>query len=138
MISPMEKVLGIGGVFFRARDRKALARWYRDHLGLPVDEEWCMAVLPLEHPDDRESARTVWSAFAHDTDYFGRPENAFMVNYRVRDLRAMLDQLRAAGCDVDDRTEESELGKFGWVTDPEGNRVELWEPPDQVPQPPQD
>jgi len=129
----MEQVLGIGGVFIRARDREALARWYRDHLGLEINEAWWGAAMPLRRDEDRDGAYVVWSAFPADTDYFGDRDRAFMVNFRVRDLHAMLAQLRAAGCRVDEKVEESDFGKFGWVTDPEGNRVELWEPPDRVP-----
>ncbi|MEE2827843.1 MAG: VOC family protein, partial [Myxococcota bacterium] len=75
-------------------------------------------------------AHTVWSPFSDDTDYFAPSTKGFMVNFRVADLHAMLDQLRANGCDVDERVEESDYGKFGWVMDPEGNRIELWEPPE--------
>jgi len=125
----VEKVLGLGGLFFRARDRAALAAWYRDHLGLEVDDAWFGAVMPLATEDDPPGSCVVWSAFAEDTEYFGDRDRQFMVNFRVRDLDAMLAQLRAAGCDVDETTEKSDYGHFGWVTDPEGNRVELWQPP---------
>jgi predicted enzyme related to lactoylglutathione lyase len=114
-------VTGIGGVFFRARDPQALAAWYAEHLGVPISEGG-HAIFP-------ESRNTVWSAFAADTDYWPR-EKEGMVNYTVRDLDAMLAQLRAAGVDVDDRVEDHEFGRFGWLTDPEGNRVELWQPLD--------
>lgn len=126
----MESVLGLGGIFLRARDHTALAAWYRQHLGLDISADWNGAVFPLRTDDDRAGAYVVWSAFKHDTEYFGAPDNACMVNFRVRDLHAMLAQLRAGGCDVAEKVDESEYGKFGWVTDPEGNRVELWEPPD--------
>jgi predicted enzyme related to lactoylglutathione lyase len=129
----MERVLGVGGIFVRARDRQTLARWYRDHLGLEIDETWWGAAMPLRSEKDRAGAYTVWSVFPGDTDSFGSRDNGFMVNFRVHDLHAMLAQLRASGCSVDDKVEESEFGRFGWVTDPEGNRVELWEPPDQPP-----
>ena len=129
----MEKVLGIGGTFLRARDREALARWYAEHLGVAIDESWWGAALPLSSPDDHAGACVVFSVFPHETGYFGDRANAYMLNFRVRDLHAMLAQLRDAQCDVDDRVEESEFGKFGWVTDPEGHRVELWEPPDSPP-----
>ena len=125
----MERVLGIGGVFVRARDQAALARWYRDHLGLEIQEAWWGAVLPLATPHDTPGSYAVWSAFPPETDYFGRRENQCMVNFRVRDLFAMLAQLRAAGCDVDAEVQDGAYGKFGWVTDPEGHRVELWQPP---------
>ena len=125
----MERVQGIGGVFVRARDREALARWYRDHLGLAIDEAWWGTALPWAAQHDAANAATIWSAFAPDTDYSGRREQQVMINFRVRDLDAMLTQLHGAGCDVDEKVERSEFGAFGWVTDPEGNRVELWEPP---------
>jgi predicted enzyme related to lactoylglutathione lyase len=119
----MERVTGIGGVFMRAKDPEALAGWYREHLGLRVfseqhDETWW-----------QDEGPTVWSPFPTDTDYFGRPEQAWMINLRVRDLDAMLAQLRAAGVSVDDDVQEMEgIGRFGWAHDPEGNRFELWEP----------
>lgn len=119
----MEKVLGIGGVFFKARDPKALAAWYRDHLGLLIEPDQTFAVLTATGGD-----RTVWSSFPADTTYFGSGPSPFMVNYRVRNLDAMLAQLRAAGAQVEDRIEEYDYGRFGWATDPEGNRFELWEP----------
>lgn len=125
----MESVLGVGGIFIRAKDQAALAKWYRDHLGIPVEEAWWGGSLPLTTPHDPRSACVVWSAFPADTKYFGRAENGFMVNFRVRDLDAMRAQLIAAGCDVDPKSGSNEFGKFGWVTDPEGNRIELWQPP---------
>lgn len=116
----MERVAGIGGVFFRARDPENLRRWYGEHLGIDV-QEWGGAGF--------EGGVTVWSIFAGDTDYFGPSGQQSMVNYRVSDLDAMLAQLRAAGATVEDKIEESEFGRFGWATDPEGNRFELWQPP---------
>ena len=116
-------ILGIGGVFFKARDPAALAAWYREHLGVPVAAEGTHAVFA-----DKQ-ANTIWSTFPADTNYFTPSTAPFMLNYRVADLEAMLAQLRAAGAAVDDRVEESEFGKFGWATDPEGNRFELWQPP---------
>ena len=118
-----QKILGIGGIFFKARDPGALAAWYREHLGVPVAANATHAVLT-----DRQ-ATTVWSTFPADTDYFSPGTSPFMLNYCVADLTAMLEQLRAAGVPVDDRIEESEFGRFGWATDPEGNRFELWQPP---------
>ncbi len=119
----MERVQGIGGIFFKARDPKALAVWYREHLGVPVEPGQTHGVLAAE-----ARAPTVWSAFPADTPYFGPGPAALMVNYRVRDLDAMLAQLRAAGAQVEDRVEEYDYGRFGWATDPEGNRFELWQP----------
>lgn len=128
----MERVTGIGGVFFKARDPAALAAWYRAHLGVPVDaaEGATYGAFEWEDPSrpDRRG-QTVWSAFPADTGYFAPSAAPFMLNYRVADLDRMLDQLRAAGAAVDDRVETYEYGRFGWATDPEGNRIELWEPP---------
>ena len=121
----MERVDGIGGVFLRARDPAALLAWYRDHLG----------VEPAPDFTGQEFADgpTVWALFPADTDYFGRGDQQSLVNYRVRDLDAMLEQLRAAGVQVDEAKHESEFGRFGWATDPEGNRFELWQPPPNAP-----
>jgi predicted enzyme related to lactoylglutathione lyase len=116
----VERVVGIGGIFFRAKDPDALRAWYAEHLGIDV-QDWDGAVF--------EGGQTVWSIFAGDTDYFGPSGQQSMINYRVRDLDAMLEQLRAAGVQVDPTIDESELGRFGWATDPEGNRFELSQPP---------
>lgn len=117
----MQRAIGIGGLFFRARDPEALNRWYERHLGIAATAEstdvW-----------RQEGGPTVWAVFSADTDYFGRADQAFMVNFRVADLEAMLAQLRTAGATVEDRIDEGEQGRFGWATDPEGNRFELWQP----------
>lgn len=118
-----ERVTGIGGVFFKARDKDRLLAWYRDHLGIDV-QDWGGATFEW-----RGKGHTVWSVFKHDSDYFGPGAQPFMVNYRVANLARMLDQLRREDVTVDDRVEESEFGKFGWIVDPDGNRIELWEPP---------
>ncbi len=116
----MERVLGIGGYFLRAADPAALGSWYRDCLGLDADDNG------LWQPDQ---GVTVFATFEADTDYFGSAEQRTMLNFRVRDLDAMLAQLRATGADVADETQDMEgVGRFGWVTDPEGNRIELWQP----------
>src|ERR1700675_1948290 len=120
----LEQVVGIGGVFFKARDPKALAAWYREHLGVPVEPEHTYGAFTSAAAGEQ----AVWSAFPADTSYFGSGPAPFMVNYRVRNLDAMLAQLRAAGAQVDDRVEDYDFGRFGWATDPEGNRFELWEP----------
>ncbi|MCP4870663.1 MAG: VOC family protein [Proteobacteria bacterium] len=125
----MQKVQGIGGIFIRAKNREGLARWYREHLGVPVDESWWGGSFEWSKQHESGSAATVWSVFPTDTKYFGKAKPSFMINYRVADLDAMRTQLIERGCQVDEAVEESEFGRFGWVTDPEGNRVELWEPP---------
>lgn len=120
----MERVTGIGGVFQRSAGTGAdLRAWYAEHLGIEVTE-W--GAKPFEWTP---GGSTTWAAFDHDTEYFGRRDQAFMVNFRVSDLSAMLAQLRAAGVEVLDKVDESEFGRFGWAVDPEGNRFELWEPP---------
>jgi predicted enzyme related to lactoylglutathione lyase len=116
----MQRIVGIGGVFFRSRDPKALLAWYREHLGIEPAPDFDGAVL--------HEGETVWALFPADTDYFGESGQELMVNYRVADLDAMLAQLRAAGVQVDDRIVEQEFGRFGWATDGEGNRFELWQP----------
>jgi predicted enzyme related to lactoylglutathione lyase len=116
----VERVLGIGGYFLRAADPLALNAWYRDCLGLDVDDHgvWNQAPGP-----------TVFATFESESDYFGSRAQQTMLNFRVHDLDAMLAQLRAKGADVAEETQAAEgIGRFGWVTDPEGNRVELWQP----------
>lgn len=120
----MAKVIGLGGIFFKARDSKALAAWYAKHLGLQVDK-WSNVKF---EEDASRPGFTLWTPFAADTTYFGPGAQTFMVNFRVDDLDALLTQLRADGITVE-RADDSEYGRFGWVTDPEGTRVELWEPP---------
>jgi predicted enzyme related to lactoylglutathione lyase len=116
-----ETVQGIGGVFFRARDPEALRAWYAEQLGIDMEDYGTTFTAA-------EGDQTVWAPFAADTEYFGLTGQQSMVNFRVRDLDAMLHQLRTAGVSVDERVEEIEFGRFGWATDLEGNRFELWEP----------
>ena len=120
----MERVFGVGGVFFKAQEPEKLAAWYREHLGIPIEAGQTFATLV----SNAAGEATVWSAFPENTDYFGTAEARCMINYRVRNLDAMLSQLRTAGVSVDDRIDDSEYGRFGWATDPEGNRFELWQP----------
>ena len=119
----MEKVMGIGGVFFRARDPKALARWYQVNLGITM--------TPDNYDDDcwRQAAGpTVFQPFPQETTYFGAPGQAFMVNFRVRDLQALAAQLTGAGIEVKLDPENYPNGRFARIHDPEGNPIELWEP----------
>lgn len=124
----MAKVTGIGGVFFKARrDHKALAAWYHEHLGLPL-EAWGGAVLkwPEDKADDR--GLTVWHVAEPGTEWFRPSEATFMINYRVDDLGGLLAQLAQAGIAPIKGPESHENGKFAWILDPDGNKVELWEP----------
>lgn len=118
----MERVLGVGGTFLKARDPEALAAWYADNLGIELTE-WGGAVFLAAGGD-----ATVWSLFPASSEYFGSSEQQAMLNYRVVDLDAMLAQLRSAGAVVDAAVQEDDNGRFGWAADPEGNRFELWEP----------
>jgi predicted enzyme related to lactoylglutathione lyase len=121
-VSVAEAVEGLGGVFFRSRDPDALRAWYAEHLGIEMEEYGTTFIA-------KDGDRTVWAPFQADTDYFGSREQPLMVNFRVRDLDTMLAQLRAAGVEVLDHVEEHEYGRFAWAVDGEGNRIELWQPP---------
>jgi predicted enzyme related to lactoylglutathione lyase len=124
----MARITGVGGVFFKSRnDPAALAAWYQKHLGMPV-ESWGGAVL--KWPDDQASDKglTVWTVAEKGSLWFSPSDSAFMINYRVDDLEALLAQLRADGVTVVSGPESHENGKFAWIMDPEGNKVELWEP----------
>ena len=124
----MAKVTGIGGVFLKCRgDSDALAAWYHKHLGMPL-ETWGGAIL--RWPDDKagDGGLTVWSLAGKDSKWFSPSDSAFMINYRVDDLDALLAQLRAAGVEVVGGPDAAENGKFAWIMDPDGNKVELWEP----------
>jgi predicted enzyme related to lactoylglutathione lyase len=122
----MEQVTGIGGVFFKARDPAHMAAWYREHLGIPTEDGHVdFAWREKDNPD--KIGRTVWSIFPADTDYFGPSSASLMINYRVANLERMLEQLRRGGIAVE-KVEDYDYGRFAWITDPEGNRIELWEP----------
>ncbi len=123
----MKRVTGFGGIFFKSADPARLGAWYRDHLGLDVGD-WGGAIFQWGGPDSAPGT-TIWNPFAQDTQYMAPGTASFMMNFRVADLDALLAALRAEGCNVVAKTETSAQGKFGWVIDPEGNKVELWEPP---------
>jgi glyoxylase I family protein len=129
----MERATGIGGLFFRARDPDALARWYADHLGIdPVP------ATTGERPWWQQPGPTAFSPFPADSDAFGRPEQTWMLNLRVRDLDAMIAQLRAAGIEVTPDPQAYPYGRFASTADPEGNPVHLWEPSQDALQEPPD
>jgi predicted enzyme related to lactoylglutathione lyase len=125
------RVVGIGGIFFKARDPVRLRAWYREHLGLAIQEWGGLQFEGQASSAGGRQASLVWTIFPESTRYFEPGSAPFMINYRVEDLDTVLDALRREGCTVDERTETSEFGRFGWVIDPEGNRLELWEPPKQ-------
>ena len=120
----MEKVLGIGGFFFRSKKPETLARWYTDHLGIDIsDAVW-----------EQNSGPTIFSPFQNDTEYFGRPEQQWMINFRVANLDAIVAQLKSQDIEVETRPDEwdSEIGRFARIHDPEGNPIELWETSDHT------
>ena len=117
-------ITGVGGIFFKAKDPKALIAWYRDILGLPL-EKWGGAMLRYDAPDHPKVL--AWSAFPASTDYFAPSTGTFMIDYAVDDMGAFLTKLRAKGVEIL-KQKDDETGRFAWVVDPEGNKVELWEP----------
>jgi predicted enzyme related to lactoylglutathione lyase len=124
----MARVTGVGGVFFKSRsDRAALVEWYRTHLGVPL-EDFGGAIF--RWPDDTAEDRglTVWHVASPDSRWFSPSESSFMINYRVDDLGELLERLRAGGVEIVQGPESHENGKFAWIMDPDGNKVELWEP----------
>jgi len=122
----MKRVTGIGGIFFKAKDAPALRAWYKRHLGIAV-QEWGGAAFDWTDADGKPTGgTTAWAISALDSKQYTAP---FMVNYRVADLQALVKALKEEGCTVPEPVNDSEYGKFAWVIDPEGNKVELWEPP---------
>ena len=127
----MKRVTGIGGIFFKAKDPAALGAWYKKHLGIDV-QDWGGAAFRWTDDDGKPKAgTTIWSVGSADGDMYAPSKSSFMINYRVADLQALLLALRSEGCNVLEKTDDSEYGKFGWVMDPEGNKVELWQPPEE-------
>lgn len=129
-VTPLARVTGIGGIFFKSDDPRVLMEWYRKHLGIDVDSSggWLFTWR-----DRRKTSRigyTVFSPFERATDYFEPSEQPYMFNFRVADLHGLLKALRRAGVHVIDKVEEHPYGKFGWIIDPEGRKIELWQPPD--------
>ncbi|WP_263383134.1 VOC family protein [Granulicella arctica] len=123
----MARVTGIGGIFLRSRDPKALAAWYAQHLGLELSDYGGVTFLWSDEVP-KTTGMTSWSLFPEDSLYFGPLSQRAMVNYRVDDLDALLAQLTTAGVEIDPKREDASYGRFAWITDPEGNRLELWQP----------
>jgi|SRR5579859_1736141 len=118
----MGKVVGVGGIFLKAEDPKGLQKWYAEHLGVPLSGGYSA----FEGPES--AGTTVFSFFAKDTKYFGEGDQRAMVNFRVDSLDGVMERLAAAGARIDEKRQDEGYGRFGWFWDPEGNRVELWEP----------
>lgn len=125
----MKRVTGIGGIFFTAKDPKALRAWYQRHLGIDVQDWGGAAFTWADDEGNPTTGTTIWSVGAAEGNQFAPSKSPFMINYRVEDLASLLQALRDEGCNVLEKTDDSEYGKFGWVMDPEGNKVELWQPP---------
>jgi predicted enzyme related to lactoylglutathione lyase len=119
----MAKAVGVGGVFLKAKDPKGLQSWYHEHLGVPLEGGYSC----FDGPE--AAGMTVFSFFPEDTKYFGEGEQRAMINFRVDSLDEVLQRLKDAGVRVDPKGQDESFGRFGWFWDPEGNRVELWEPP---------
>ncbi len=131
MANPKEsagRVTGIGGVFFLAnKDNIRLAKWYEEHLGIPL-QEWGGGVLEWQHDKAEDGGSTVWHVAAADSDWFAPSQARFMINYRVDDLEALIAKLTSAGVAILAGPQHHENGVFAWIVDPEGNKIELWEP----------
>lgn len=127
----MKKVTGIGGIFFKSKDPQKTKEWYNKHLGIETNEYGSLIKWrEFENPD--KVATTTWSPFSDSTKYFAPSKKEFMVNYRVENLEKLLEQLRKDGVQVVGNMETYEYGKFGWIMDPDDNKIELWEPVDSV------
>ena len=128
----MKRALGIGGIFFKAENPEKLARWYERHLGLSIDKSFNGYTFDWKSEKHRpEKGYTLWSPFKSDTDYIKPSSKDFMINFIVDDLEQLLKVLAAEGVEQVDEMQDTEFGKFGWVLDPEGHKVELWEPAEE-------
>ena len=126
----MKRVTGLGGIFFKAADPKKMYRWYEKHLGIkPLPDGSCVIFEWRDAKKKNQKGMTLWSIFPKKTKYFRPSRSPFMLNYRVEDLDALLKALRKERVKIDPRRDDSEFGRFAWITDPEGNRIELWQPP---------
>ena len=125
----MKRVTGIGGIFFKAKDAPALQAWYKRHLGIDVQEWGGTSFTWTDSANKPVGGTTIWSVGPASGDQFAPSQASFMVNYRVEDARLLAKVLQEEGCNVLDKIDESEYGVFAWVIDPEGNKVELWQPP---------
>lgn len=123
------RVIGIGGVFLKSPDEVRLSGWYQEKLGLPASPDQGVFLRWRAFDDPEQEHRTVWAAFPADSDYFAPSSAPFMVNYVVDDLDSMLARLQREGVEIDPKQEDYPYGRFAWAFDPDGNKIELWEPP---------
>ncbi len=124
-----KRVTGLGGLFFKTKNPDKIKEWYGKHLGLPVDDYGCSFWWKDKQGKD---CSTQWSPFKEDTNYFEPSQKQFMMNFRVENLTELLAVLKEEGVTIVGKVEEYEYGKFGWILDPEGNKIELWEPIDSA------
>jgi predicted enzyme related to lactoylglutathione lyase len=129
-VTPLVRVTGIGGIFFKTGNPTKLMEWYHKHLGIEVDSYGGWSFQWREKRRTQRIGCTVFGPFPGSTDYFDPSELPYMFNFRVADLKSLLAQLRREGVHVVDEIQEFPYGKFGWIIDPEGRKIELWEPPD--------
>ncbi|HVU18649.1 MAG TPA: VOC family protein [Candidatus Didemnitutus sp.] len=126
----LTRVTGFGGVFFKAKNEKKLRSWYQKHLGLPLDPNWGgWSIEWREAKAPHKKGTSVWSVFPRTKETFSGSKQEFMINYRVKDLKKLLTALKREGVWIDPKVEDTPYGKFAWIKDAEGNRIELWEPP---------
>lgn len=125
-----KRVTGIGGIFFKAKDPENIKKWYARHLGFPNDQYGC--AFEWVEKDSKRPGQTAWSPFTEDTKYYDPSKKDFMFNYRVENLEELLKMLKEEGVQIVGEMETYDYGKFGWIMDPEGNKIELWEPVDSV------
>lgn len=130
----MSHVTGIGGIFVKSKNKEALKKWYQDKLGIPLND-YGASFLFREHDNPKAEAYSIWGAFAEDTDYFNPGRQQFMINFRVRDLDGLLKKLKGAGVEQAGKVEDHEYGRFAWVVDPDGTKIELWEQKGPPPKP---
>lgn len=129
----MKRVTGIGGVFLKAEDPKKLYQWYEKHLGIKPESDGIPIFRWREDQNPEKKGMTIFSFFPKDTKYFEPSRSPVMLNFRVENLDEVLKLLEKEGVEIDPKREDSEYGRFAWVMDPDGNRVELWEPPKSNP-----
>ena len=128
----MKRVTGLGGIFFKTSHKEKTMEWYKKHLDIRIPDIYGGIFEWREKEDPGQVCYTVWSPFPQDTNYFEPSKREFMINYRVDDLEGLIRVLKEEGVEVVGEIQEFDYGKFGWIMDPEGNKIELWEPKDKV------